>query len=92
MTETLEVRRNRTKPGTWQTFSITEPGVRQIQKKAKAAAIADGVTYEDIAWLVGCSRQTVDNFMNHRTLYCRIQTVIGILDACGFESRYRPRV
>jgi len=88
MSETLSVRRTRT-AGKWQRIGVSASGIKLLQKMARGAAVAEGLLQKDIAAKVGCSQQTVCNFFSHRTRYCRIQTVVRILRAVGFEVGYR---
>lgn len=88
MTETLAIRRNRT-AGKWQRIGVTATGIKTLQKRARAAAEAEGLTQEQVGAKAGCSQKTVSAFFAHQTRFCRVQTVVRILRAVGFDVSYR---
>ena len=89
MTATLSIKRTRAGTAKWERFGVSKSGIRRLQKRAHAAMQAEGLTYADLCAKAQCSDQTVVNFMMGHTRYCRVQTVVRILRAVGFEVGYR---
>jgi len=83
--ETISIKRTRAGTAKWDRIGVSASGIRLLQKRARAAAEAEGLTQDTIAARAGCSQKTVSAFFSHQTRYCRVQTVVRILRAVGFE-------